>query len=155
MEIKLNITGVDEVAVELRNTAEKLHSHSARELTRLGDRIVKRARNYAPEDKGNLVASIRAEKTKDERGRVQIDILAGGEVNGVNVDQYLLPVHENYEDMLYGPYGKGPSDKTKIKMAKFPGKVGSKFIDTAVKDEMPSVWERLTGYIKQFMDRKL
>lgn len=155
MEIKSKVTGFDEVKVELRNLAEKSHDHAARTMRRAANRIVKRAQDYVPQDKGNLEASIHVETMKDERRRLAIDVVAGGVVNGVDTDRYAMLIHEHYESILGGKYGKGPSPGTLAKMAKHPGKVGSKFLERAAKEEEPSILSKVIEVLKSLWNRVL
>lgn len=148
MEIKAKITGLEEVSVALRHMAERVINGSKQQMERSGKKIVENAKNYCPEDKGNLVESIRMVKTYELNNRKQIIIIAGGVVNGVNVDQYAALIHEHYESILYGKDGKGPSDKTKEKMARFPGKVGSGFLTRAADEVEPRLRETLIALVK-------
>ena len=129
------------VELALRNVAEKVPQHAARTVRRAAARIVKRARNYVPEEEGDLMNSIRIEAELGVGRRLQIRVVAGGQevikANGrfVNLDQYAAIIHEHYEAILAsGPEG-GPSKRTLEKMERFPGKVGSGFLTRAAEEE--------------------
>jgi len=124
------------VLLALRNVADRVPANARKTLRRTADRIVKVAKDYVPEDTSALMNSIRAEYTYADRGRLQVSIVVGGQaevlVRGrlVNLDQYATIIHEHYEDMLV----YGPGERTEEKMARFPGKVGSKFLTRAYEE---------------------
>jgi hypothetical protein len=123
---KVKISGVPQLKTKLRNIAERVPATARKVMHRGADKIVAQSQLQCPEDKGNLVESIHQETTYEQRGRLAIDIVAGGTVNGVDVDEYATLIHENYESMKPGPI-------TLAKMAANPGIViGSKFIQRAV-----------------------
>jgi len=83
---------------------------------------------YAPVDDGQLERSIHLEKGYEDNGRLMIAVVAGGMVDGINVDAYAALIHENYESMKPGP-------NTIAKRDANPGVyVGGKFLDRAAKD---------------------
>lgn len=136
MLTKLNVIGIGGVRQQLRNLADRVPDNARKVMHRSADKIVERARAYAPEDVGNLVGSIRILKDYTVgRGRLMIDIVAGG-VDGFsksgtyipNIDRYVQIIHENYEQFEPGP-------KTREKMARNPGKVGSGFLTRAAEEE--------------------
>jgi len=121
----LKVTGVDEVILQLRNIAEKVPDHARRTMHNVSDKIVELAQLQAPVDKHNLEQSIHKEVFTEDNRRLAIDIKAGGEVNGVNVDEYAVQIHENYSDMK-------PGKGTLAKMAANPGvQIGEKFLERA------------------------
>lgn len=129
------------VELGLKNIAYSVPNHAARTMRRAAERIVKKARDYAPEDTAALVNSIRVEESRGARGRLELRLIVGGgepvSVNGrmVNLDQYAAIVHEAYENMLV----YGPGERTLEKMARFPGKVGSGFLTRAAEEETPAL----------------
>jgi hypothetical protein len=120
-------TGIGTIKAKLRNIAQKVPDHAARTMRQGAENIVVMAKLQCPHDKGALEDSIHAEEMINEGNkRLAIDIVAGGVVDGVDVDQYAVQIHEHYEDVKPGP-------NTLAKMAANPGVViGSKFIDRAV-----------------------
>lgn len=140
METRFKISGFEEISAALRNLGEKSKDHAARTMRRGAARIVASAKNYVPEDTGRLSESIRAEDDVDASNRrLKINIMVGGVVRGVDTDRYAAIIHEHYESMIGGKYGKGPSPTTLSKMQRFPGKVGSHFLHTAVEEQRPSI----------------
>lgn len=133
MKPKMVTKGMGYNIMLLRNYAKEIPDHAARTMQRAANRIVKNAKNYVPEDTGDLMNSIRIEKSRGARGRTQVDVIVGnmeGKVREVDLNHYAALVHESYE-----LWAKKPSDKTKAKMARFPGKVGSGFLTRAASEE--------------------
>ncbi len=142
------VTGFDEVAIGLRHAAQKVSDAARKQMHRSADKIVSEAKINTPVDEGNLEASIRKEISYDDKRRLQITVVAGGEVNGVNVDQYAVIIHEHYESMKPGP-------KTLEKMAKYPDHViGSKFLERAAAKVEPRLKESMIALVKSW-DLKL
>lgn len=128
MKPKLTVTGADQVFVALRNTADRVSATARKTMHRGADQIVREAKLNTPHDDGELEDSIKKEVAYGERGRLQIDVVCGGIVRGVNVDNYAMEVHENYEGMLR----HGPGPNTLAKMNANPGRyIGSKFLERA------------------------
>lgn len=125
----MKASGFDGVLAMLRNVAEIVPANARKAMHRGADFIVKEAKLNAPVDKHNLEESIHKEATyTGRRGRLSIILAAGGTVNGVNVDNYVMEVHENYDSRRPGP-------RTLDKMAANPGrKIGAKFLERAVRD---------------------
>lgn len=133
MDIKLKVFGVNEVLAKLRYLSEKIPRTARNQMNRAADKMVAEAKLNAPERSGALVDSIRKEKTYGDKGRLQIDIVAGGTPL---TDRYVAEVHENYEGMTApSKYGSGPSARTYEKRRANPGRyIGEKFLDRAVND---------------------
>ena len=149
----MTATGVGAAIVRLRNIAEKVPAGSRQQMHRSAERIVKEAKILVPVDVKALEDSIRIEKTYGERGRLQIDIVAGGQMavgkNGlVNLDQYASLVHEAYETAVAYVNGAGP--ETRKKMAAHPDKViGSKFLERAAEAEEPVLQRNIIAVIME------
>lgn len=120
--------------LELRNVAKVVPSNARKTMRRAAERIVRRARIYVPEDTGELRDSIRIEATYGERGRLQINVVAGGDIvvnaqgRTITLDQYAAIIHEHYDQFEPGP-------RTVEKMRQYPGLVGGFFLDRAAEDE--------------------
>ena len=126
MNIDIKVKGLGDLTVALRHAGERVSDTARKTMHRQADRIVKRAQLYAPVDKHNLEKSIHKEVAYGDRGRLEINIVAGGFVNGVNVDEYVIQVHENYQNM-------GPG--TLAKQAANPGVVvGRLFLKRALEE---------------------
>jgi HK97 gp10 family phage protein len=131
MQIKMNVTGLNDLVLKLRNTAERVSDTARKTMHRGADKIVKEAKLNCPVDEGNLEASIKKEVAYGERGRLEIDVAVGGTINGVNVDEYATEVHEHYEGMKPGP-------GTQAKREANPGRyVGEKFLTRAAETVRP------------------
>lgn len=140
--INVTVTGAGAVIFELRHTAERVADRARSMMKRAADRVVKNAKLNAPVDTHNLEESIHIEKSYSDTGRLQIDIAAGGEVNGVNVDQYAAIIHENYESMNPGP-------GTIAKRTATPGHyVGGKFLERALTDEESRLSEAMISTVR-------
>lgn len=140
------------VEVGLRNIADRVPSHASRAMRRAAIRIMNRAKIYVPEDTEALKDSIRVEAQRGARGRLEINVIAGGldviNANGrlVSLDQYAAIIHEAYESMNPGP-------KTVVKMEEYPNAhIGSGFLTRAAEDERETlsrnVIEDITRLIK-------
>ena len=129
MKIGIKMTGFDQLYAALGHTAERVSDTARKQMHRGADTIVKEAQLNAPVDKHNLEQSIRKEVDYGFRGRLQIQIIMGGFVNGVNVDEYAVEVHEHYDD-------EHPGKGTQKKREQNPGRyVGAKFLERAVKEQ--------------------
>lgn len=137
---KVRVTGLKENRLELRQIGERAVDGASKQMRRAANNIVKTAKEYVPEDSGALKNSIRVESDRTGiNGRLQIDVVVGGQIvdrdNGevfmadVNLDQYAIIIHENYEAYKPGP-------RTLAKMAGPNGdKVGSHFLSRAAEEE--------------------
>ena len=123
----IKIDGVAQLLAEMRSVGQRVPENARKTMHRNADVIVREAQLNTPVDKHNLELSIRKEVAYGFRGRLQIDIVAGGFVNGVDVDRYILEVHENYDSRKPGP-------GTLAKMAANPGRlIGAQFLERALR----------------------
>lgn len=121
----VKVTGHKPLAAKIRHAGERASANGRKTMHRKADQAVEIARLMAPVDKHNLEDSIQKVVAYGPRGRLQINIEAGGVVRGVNVTKYAVIVHENYEKM-------GP--KTEKKQAANPQiRIGRKFLERALK----------------------
>jgi hypothetical protein len=145
MDVKFRVSGYNEVMARLNYVAKKVPDNARKALHRLADAIVKQAQINVPHDIGNLEESIRKELKYGYRGRLSIDIVMGGIVNGVNVDEYALMIHESYDDSR-------PGKNTQLKRQRHPGEfIGSKFLERAVDKYVP----RFEGVIRADIERTI
>lgn len=145
MKAKMTVHGAGYVWTRLRHAADRVKDGARKAMHRGAERIVKEARLNTPVDKHNLEESIRIEKDYTERGRLQIEIVAGGVINGVNVDDYFLEIHEHYEDG-----GRKPGPNTLAKMKANPGRwIGSGFLRRAVEDNREKIEQHAIDVIKR------
>jgi hypothetical protein len=137
MTMKIKETGCDELMAQLRYVAGKVPDNARKVMRRQADKIVKLAQLYAPYKDGDLEESIHKEIGYEDNGRLKIDIVAGGIVNGVDVDTYAVEMEENYESMTPGP-------GTIAKREANPGVyVGGKFMERALNDSATELTDRL------------
>lgn len=146
MNTKMTITGADELTAQLRYLAQKVPAGARKVMHRQSEIIVEEAKLNAPVDTHELEDSIRLDKGYEDRGRLKIDIVVGGMVRGVDVDQYAMLIHENYESMKPGP-------GTIAKRAANPGRyVGGKFLERAVDAQMPKLQKAMIVGIMKDME---
>jgi hypothetical protein len=126
--MEMRVEGLDQLLITLQHGGEKVKDNARKVMKREADKIQERAVLYAPVDDGQLERSIHLEKGYEDNGRLMIAVVAGGIVDGINVDAYAALIHENYESMKPGP-------NTIAKRDANPGVyVGGKFLDRAAKD---------------------
>jgi hypothetical protein len=144
MKASIKVHGVENLRVQLGHAALRVADSARKTMHRGADKIVAEAKLNTPVDEHNLEATIRKEVSYEYRGRLKVTITFGGEINGVNVDQYAMRVHENYEGMLR----KGPGPGTLAKMAANPGRIiGSKFLERAVTDQKDSLMKKMVSVV--------
>ena len=157
MKASISITGANEVISRLRYYADKVPENGRKVMNRRAEIILQNAKNYAPEDIGNLVNAIQLERSYGSRGRLQINIFVaarGGEL-GVNnelkpgdLERYAAFVHENYSGWV-----QNPSKKTKQKMAMYGAdKVGTGFLRTAVDEQRENLEKGLVEAITSVIE---
>jgi hypothetical protein len=130
---RLRVSGAGDVALRLGYAGERVKDGARKAMHRGADKIVKEARLNTPVDKGNLEASIVKDVNYVDRGRLQIEVVVGGFVGGVNVDEYAAEVHENYDD-------ENPGPRTALKREANPGRlIGSKFLERAIEDNREKI----------------
>ena len=155
----IKVTGIEKLRVEFRNIADKVPDAARGQMRRSAARIVEEAKLNTPEDDKLLVQSIKILKDYGTRGRLQIDIVAGGgEVLGpdgmVNLDQYAALVHENYESGV--AYKNGPGARTLRKMARNPGRIiGSGFLTRAADAEEPKLAKKMITVLQAAIDEEM
>lgn len=147
----VRITGAGAVQTRLTNIAQKVPAHAARTMQRAAQRIVKTAKLMVPEDTGALMDSIRIERGVQSNRRIYINVVVGNEIvilpNGraIDLNDYALIIHENYDDM-------NPGAKTIEKQALNPDiKVGSGFMTRAAEAEKPVLEASMIKGIEQII----
>lgn len=150
MKANIRVSGFAFVKAQMQNLAHRLPDSARGEMKRAANRIVKRARIYVPEDEGDLMDSIRIEKSYDQSrgGRLVIGVIAGNETvvkaygRVVDLNQYAALVHEAYETEV--AYVNGPGERTLEKMRQHPNAIiGSGFLSRAAEEEQPKLIESL------------
>jgi hypothetical protein len=167
MKGTLKVTGLAAVRTELRVLADRVPDTARKQMHRSAARIVKLAKEYAPEDVGNLVDGIQVIKDySGQNGRLNIDIgivkpadafsASGTPLTDQQFDNYVALVHEHYESILVavrkdGTPG-GPSAKTRTKMMTHGEKVGSFFLRTAALEEEPRMGKSMVQQVTKVID---
>lgn len=151
MKASMNVVGIGAVQMQLTNIARRVPQHAARTMQRSAARIVKIAKIMVPEDTGALMDSIRIERSVQSDRRLYINVIAGNQIitlpNGDQIDlnQYALIIHENYESM-------NPGARTLDKMAEYPQyKIGSGFLTRAAEMEQPVLEKSMINAVKQII----
>lgn len=140
---RLKVSGAGEVVARLKHAGERVKDGARKSMHRGADRIVREARLNTPVDKGNLEASIVKDVTYVDRGRLQIEVVVGGFVGGVNVDEYAAEIHENYDD-------ENPGPRTALKRQANPGRlVGSKFLERAIEDNREKIEAAMIAVVER------
>lgn len=137
----MTVLGADALIATMRNIAVKVPDHARRTMNRGADLIVERAQLFTPVDTHALEQSIHKETGFEGRGRLTIDIVAGGGA----IDDYASEVHENYEHMHPGP-------GTIAKREQNPGVyIGEKFLTRAVEEQEPKLVKMMIETIVNVM----
>lgn len=153
MNIKMRAKGLSEVRTELRHTAERVADSARGAMRRAAIRIRDEARINAPRDKWNLEEAIQIVRTVGNRGRLQLDIDVVPMINGVDVSQYAIIMHENY-DSIINPDDPLARQGTKEKQAQYPNNViGEKFLARAAEDEQGKLTKHLISVVTQAIKR--
>jgi bacteriophage HK97-gp10 putative tail-component len=141
MKIGMKVYGCEELAGLMKQLAGRVPKQGRKIMDRGADKIVQEAQLNAPVDEHNLEDAIHKEKGYEDRGRLRVNLVVGGVVRGVDVDQYAMLIHENYESMNPGP-------GTLAKRAANPGRyVGGKFLERAVDEQMPKIQKQMADAI--------
>ena len=142
MKPGIKIRGDTQLLAELKNTTQRVERSAREFMKRSAERVVKYARLNAPVDLHNLEESIHIERTYEEgKGRLKINVVAGGVIDGVNVDEYAAKVHENYNE-------EHPGEGTLEKRLANPDRhVGGKFLERAVEEEEEGLEARMLSSV--------
>jgi hypothetical protein len=132
---KINDASWSRVVTGLHNLASRVPENARKTMRRAAERIVQKAKLYVPEETGLLMESIRLESSYGARGRLQINVVAGGpqqimrKGRMITLDQYAAIIHEHFDEME-------PGDRTLEKQALNPGlDIGSGFLSRAAQEE--------------------
>lgn len=134
--IDIKVTGINEVRTEMRNTATRVQDAARSAMARSAVRIRDEARINAPRDLWNLEEAIQIIRKIGDDRRLQLDIDVLPSVNGVNVQQYAIIVHESYNSMINDDGDPSRRQGTKEKQAQYPSHViGEKYLERAADAE--------------------
>lgn len=152
----MRVKGASSVKATFRHVGERVVDSARKMMHSSADKIVKEAKINAPVEEYRLEESIRKVVSYGERGRLQIDIEVGGDVDGVNVDQYAAIIHENYESIISDTpkdaSGNIRREATKIKQRKYPDHyVGGKFLDRAAEPYKSKLKDRMAALVTEII----
>lgn len=139
MKAQVKVTGVSEVRLELRNIGDRVVETARKTMHRSAQRIETMAKRMAPVDHGNLEESIHIERSTGDRGRLQLDVVAGGVVNGVDTDQYAAIMHESDYELGWQSIDKQASNPDVV--------VGRKYLERAAEDEEAKLRPRMIAAV--------
>ena len=143
----MRVKGANEVKTELRHTAERVADKARGAMRRAAQRILTQARINAPRDKWNLEEAIQITRTVGERGRLQLDIDIVPTINGVNVQQYAIIMHENYDSIATSDDPEARQG-TKEKQRQYPNNlIGEKFLERAADAEEKTLTKNIISVI--------
>lgn len=141
------------VQLMLKRLAKRVPDHAARTLRAAANRIVRRAKELAPEDTVALVESIRLEVIPGRRLTFQV-VMGGPQMTewGVPLDHYAALVHENYEDIVTS--GKYVGEGTRRKQAQGIA-VGGQFLTRAAEHEKPALIRGAAEAVKSVIKQEV
>lgn len=100
----------------------------------------------SPVDEGNLEEAHKVVTRANGSDKRTLDIVVGGTVNGVDVDQYATVMHES--DYKLGP-------KSRLKQAQSPYIVGPKFLERAftgrIETALANIYDALVGKVRTYV----
>tara|TARA_R100001086_G_scaffold249865_1_gene191431 strand:- start:667 stop:1110 length:444 start_codon:yes stop_codon:yes gene_type:complete len=129
MAMKIKVDTVTLLAREWGRGAPKVQDSIREELDEIGDLLVDEANKRAPFESGELEISHSYQVTKDGLDRWNLSVTAGGVVNGVNVNDYAIVIHEG-RGSSWNNLGPGSLAKNR----KQKERVGEKFLERALID---------------------
>lgn len=142
--IKMKVTGATQAITRLRSIGTLVPEQARKTMHASAERIVKEARLNAPVEHGNLEQSIHVEKSYEAgRGRLMIDVVAGGIVNGRNVDDYAAVMHESTYDL--GPESLAKQEAHPERL------VGPKFLERAAEAEQEPLIGKMVAVITRIL----
>lgn len=145
MKISMYSVNNEKVVVELHSLGERVVENARKTMHASARRIVKEAQLNAPVDQHNLEKSIHIEKSYGERGRLEITVVAGGTVDGRDVDEYATIMHESI-------YALGP--KSQEKQNAHPERIiGPKFLERAADKEEETLRSKMVAAIRRVIPK--
>lgn len=131
----------ENLVLALRQGGERVVRRAREAMKREADKIVLLAKSNAPVDKGDLEASIRAEKEYEDNKRLQINVMVGGG----EVDTYAVQMHEGLAPYGSGAFHLGPGSRAK---AAAGNDVGGKYLERAFEARRDKIPEEIFIEIK-------
>ena len=142
MPIEVNVSGV---VADLHNMAKRSTRAVRAQLKKEATALKNMSKRMAPVDEHNLESAHQVVKFVDTNDRVGYGVEVGGVVNGVNVDNYALIVHEGLDGKKYGqtPAGRAKASRERVR-------VGPKFLERALrKMEREGMMRRMREAVKR------
>lgn len=163
MRVNINVKNADKVVSRLRQIGEKVVKGARYRMYKASERIMEEAKINVPRDKYRLEDAIHIEKGYGYRGRLQLDVVVSGTIDGVNVEQYAAIIHENYEDIISPDntsvhkrtgYVQELRQGTREKQAQYPDHyIGGKFLERAAEKERKTLMEYMTAVINSAVEK--
>lgn len=141
----MRIKGVQATMSTLSEISRRSTTDARTEIKLGAEEIQKRAQVYAPVDLHNLEKAITVSRPIDTGRQFKVDIRVGGIVNGRNVDEYALIMHE-----WSGRWGAG----TKAKQASLGVLVGPKYLERAARELFPIIQRRVSAALNKIIATK-
>ncbi|MCR9222936.1 MAG: hypothetical protein NXH70_02605 [Hyphomonas sp.] len=142
MPLRRTIDQLTPLAGKWRRAASTVRVKLRTAMAAAGVMISKESARRAPYMDGNLEAAHTTKVIRSANDGVTVEVAVGGVVNGVDVDKYVMEMHESH-GISYQP---GPGTLTK--QAADPSvTVGRKFLERAVDDNEDEIIERLEEII--------
>ncbi|CCG43291.1 hypothetical protein [Magnetospirillum molischianum] len=147
-----SVTGFEQVKLMLMQGGERATQAARRQMKKEAKKIKDLSVLNCPVDKHNLE---KAHHLVEERvgvgGRKRFYVVVGGTVDGVNVDQYAMRVHEEHGPRPDG-FGVGPGTIAKAKaLNRF---VGRKFLERAYDERAPHITNELIQAVSNAIESR-
>lgn len=142
MPLRRTVDTLTPLAGKWRRAASSVRVKLRTAMAAAGALIASESARRAPFMDGNLEAAHQTRVIRSTNDGVSVEVAVGGTVNGVDVDKYVMEMHESH-GITYQP---GPG--TIAKQAADPSvTVGRKFLERAVKENEDEIIERLEDII--------
>jgi hypothetical protein len=130
----VKITGVISTKKAITRVAEKTSAAELALIRDYAEKIAQRARDYAPEDEGDLVGSIETSTatSRGVNGRKVIEVGVNVSKLGPSYSERGFPYHIMMHEDPAGTAGNGP--KSQAKAASLGVRVGPKYLTRALED---------------------
>lgn len=133
--IGVKVHNANTVKTELRHTGERVVNYARQAMRLSAGRIEEEGKINAPRALQALEDAIFVEADYGWRGRLILTIDIMDSIYGIDVAQYAIEVHENYEDFATSEDEEARL-RTKEKQAQYPDHyIGGKFLERAADKE--------------------
>lgn len=145
----VKLTGDSTLKQRLSNIGERSTRETLAALRAGGKAIVDRARQYVPEDYGNLESAIKQDEERTGiNGRMEISVFVDGSTPapergpGVTVQDYALMLHE--DPRFWTQLG----EKSREKAKRLGVRVGPKYLERAADELAPEIHRNVVEALK-------